>query len=156
MTRPLARTEDLLSEEVSGECVIYDRRRRKAHNLNSTLTWIWHRCDGQSSIAEIASAFEGQFDVRDGLSAVVTGLKQLEACSLLESQLEAAEFAHAVSVSRRSVVAGGSILLPALVSVLAPTPAAAKSKPDDSGGDPGHGDPGQGDPGNGKHKGRGW
>jgi hypothetical protein len=132
MTRPLARTEDILSEEVSGECVLYDRRRKKAHNLNSTLTWIWQKCDGQSSIEEISAAFEQQFVVTNGLSTVLNGLKQLEACNLLESPIDVAEFAPAtVPLSRRSVVAAGSVLFPALVSVLAPTPAAAKSKPDD-------------------------
>jgi len=35
------------------------------------------------------------------------------------------------AISRRAVVAGGSVLMPLVVSILAPTPAAAKSKEKD-------------------------
>jgi hypothetical protein len=126
---PAVRTDDLICEEVSGECVIYDGRQKKAHHLNSTLTWIWHRCDGTSSIDTLASAFEKQFNVANGLHVVMSGLEQLETRELLETPLEIPEalVAERAAVSRRSVMVGGSVLMPLVVSMLAPTAEAAKS-----------------------------
>jgi hypothetical protein len=55
--QPARRKDELISEELSGECVIYDQRRKKAHHLNSTLTWIWHRCDGNTRVKSSIERF---------------------------------------------------------------------------------------------------
>ena len=127
--RPIVRTDQLVCEDVSEECVIYDAREKKAHHLNSTLTWIWRRCDGNTTIEALADSFAQEFNVTDGLPVLITGLEQLEARELLDNPVDlnllAAEQA---AISRRAVVAGGSVLMPLVVSILAPTPAAAKSK----------------------------
>lgn len=130
---PAVRKDQLLCEDLSEECVIYDGRQTKAHHFNSTLTWIWRRCDGNTSIESLASDFEQQFNVTNGLPVVLTGLQQLDARDLLQSPLDINEVmaAEATAVSRRSVVAGGSVLMPLVFSILAPTPAAAKSKEKD-------------------------
>jgi hypothetical protein len=127
---PAVRKDQLICEDVSEECVIYDGRQTKAHHLNSTLTWIWRRCDGNTSIESLASAFEQQFNVTNGFPVVLTGLQQLDARDLLEKPLDINDVmaAEATAVSRRAVVAGGSVLMPLVFSILAPTPAAAKSK----------------------------
>jgi hypothetical protein len=77
----------------------------------------------------MATAFNEEFSVADGRQIVLTGLQKLEASQLLENQLEIGEIVATAStlVSRRSVVAGGPVLMPLMVSILAPTPAAAKS-----------------------------
>jgi hypothetical protein len=126
---PVVRTNHLICEELSGECVVYDGRNKRAHHLNSTLTWIWHRCDGNTSIEALAAAFETQFNVTNGLHVLMTGLEQLEARDLLETPLDIPDsvIAERAAVSRRSVVVGGSVLMPLVVSILAPTPAAASS-----------------------------
>ena len=131
--RPIVRTDQLICEDVSGECVIYDARQKTAHHLNSTLTWIWYGCDGSTTIEQLAAAFEQQFHVTNGVDAVLTGLEQLESRKLLEHRIEipAAMVAENSSVSRRAVVVGGSVLMPVIASILAPTPAAAKSKEKD-------------------------
>ena len=130
--QPRRRTDQLIAEDIRGECVIYDERQKKAHHLNATLAWIWHRCDGNTSLEAMAAAFERQFDVVDGLDIVTPAVKQLEACELLEAPIDLPELATGATpeISRRAAVAGGSILLPALVSMIAPTPAAAKSQPE--------------------------
>ncbi|MBV8828152.1 MAG: PqqD family protein [Acidobacteriaceae bacterium] len=147
--QPLARTDRLITEELSGECVVYDGLRKKAHTLNSSLTWIWRRCDGQSSVEEMAAAFDREFDSDEGMKIVASGLKQLAACGLLEHDLHLPETSSASTggLSRRSVVTAGSVLLPAVMSITVPTPSAAKSKPDN-----GNGKGGDGGNGNGHHK----
>ena len=87
MEKPLRRKDQLIAEELSGECVIYDSRQKKAHHLNPTLTWIWHRCDGSTSIDAIAAAFEKHFDTGNGIEIVLSGLDQLQSCQLLETPI---------------------------------------------------------------------
>jgi hypothetical protein len=126
--QPARRRDQLISEEVSGECVIYDQRKKKAHHLNSTLTWIWHRCDGNTPVKALSSAFKQEFDASNSLDILFTGLKQLQSRQLLETPVNLPEIAtSAKSISRRAMVAAGSALMPAIVSILAPTPAAASS-----------------------------
>ncbi len=130
MIEPLARKIDLLSEEVSGERVIYDIRRKKAHQLNSTLTWIWNSCDGHTSVERMTEGFEHRFGVANSRDILIEGLKQLESCELLDVPTELPDVqASEPSMTRRSVMAS-AILMPAVVSIIAPTPADAKSKPD--------------------------
>ena len=130
--RPMVRTDQLVCEDVSEECVIYDAREKKAHHLNSTVTWIWQKCDGNTNVEALACSFERQFNVTDGLPVLITGLEQLEARDLLDNPVDLNLLAsEQAAISRRAVVAGGSVLMPLVVSILAPTPAAAKSKDKD-------------------------
>jgi coenzyme PQQ synthesis protein D (PqqD) len=130
--RPIVRTDQLVCEDVSGECVIYDAREKKAHHLNSTLTWIWRRCDGNTTIEALADNFERQFNITDGLPVLITGLEQLEARDLLDNPVDLNLLtAEQVAINRRAVIVGGSVLMPLVVSILAPTPAAAKSEDKD-------------------------
>jgi hypothetical protein len=41
--------------ELDGEAVIYDRRARVLHHLNSGATLVYRACDGRSTIAELAA-----------------------------------------------------------------------------------------------------
>jgi len=127
--QPARRRDQLISEDVSGECVIYDQRKKKAHHLNSTLTWIWRRCDGNTRVKALSSAFEQEFDASNSLDILFTGLKQLQSRQLLETPVTLPEVATSgkAAISRRAMVAAGSALMPAIVSILAPTPAAASS-----------------------------
>jgi hypothetical protein len=122
----------VISEELAGECVLYDGVRKKAHSLNPTLTWIWRRCDGQASIEEMADAFEQQFHVENGLEVVLSGLRLMQSYDLLEDLEDMRNLldANELGMNRRTVIAAGSALLPAMISVMAPTAAAAKSKPE--------------------------
>jgi hypothetical protein len=130
--RPLVRTNQLVCEDVSEECVIYDAREKRAHHLNSTSTWIWRRCDGNTTIEALADSLAQEFNVTDGLPVLVTGLEQLETRELLDNPVDFNLLAvEQAAISRRAVVAGGSVLMPLVVSILAPTPAAAKSKEKD-------------------------
>ena len=149
--RPLVRPDHLISEEVSGEYVVYDSLHKKAHHLNSTLTWIWKRCDGSTSVEALAAQFEQQFNATNSLDIVLTGLAQLESRELLQAAINIppAAIAQQNAVSRRAVVVGGSVLMPAIVSILAPTAQAAKSGKDN----PGKGK-GKDNPGRGKGKGK--
>jgi hypothetical protein len=131
--KPLARRDQLIIEDLVGECVVYDSKNKKAHNLNATLTWIWRQCDGSTDLEEIAMRFEREFGYPDSFDIVLSGIEQLQAAELLVSTVADAALPASSTgpgISRRSVVVAGSALVPSITSILVPTAAAAKSKPD--------------------------
>lgn len=56
---PKARSEALITKEVDGELLVYDRTRDKAHCLNESAAAIWKLCDGRTTPAEIARKLGG-------------------------------------------------------------------------------------------------
>lgn len=130
--KPLARRDQLIVEDLLGECIVYDSNHKKAHSLNSTLTWIWHHCDGSTDVEEIALQFEKEFGCADSLDVVLSGIQQLESANLLVStpREDTLSIPPGPVMSRRAVVAASSAVLPVIASILVPTAAAAKSKPD--------------------------
>jgi hypothetical protein len=72
---------------VEGETVILDRPGGLIHQLNRTASYIWDRCDGQSTLVEIGQQLVEAFDVdaktaADDVAAIVGQLRRL---NLLES-----------------------------------------------------------------------
>ena len=127
--KPLARKNQLVVEELVNECVVYDCNQKKGHSLNPTVTWIWRHCDGATDVTEMASQLERKFHCADALDVVSSAIQQLDAADLL--QVNPLEDKSRESVmSRRSVVAAGSALMPGITSILVPTTAMARSKPD--------------------------
>ncbi|PYS79821.1 MAG: hypothetical protein DMF70_12375, partial [Acidobacteria bacterium] len=53
-TKPLARKEGLVIQELPDEVLVYDLDRDRAHCLNETAAFVWQRCDGRTSTVEIA------------------------------------------------------------------------------------------------------
>src|SRR5260370_265842 len=53
-TKPLARKEGLVIQELPVEVLVYDLDRDRAHCLNQTAAFVWQRCDGRTSTVEIA------------------------------------------------------------------------------------------------------
>lgn len=124
------RHNDLLSEQLEGQHVIYDAANQTVHGLNSTLSWVWSRCDGSRTVEDLIAAMQGETGLDDTRSLVTSGLKQLAEANLLEPEsvdLNALRTESCVVSRRAAVAAGVSIAVPVMSSVLAPTPAAAKS-----------------------------
>jgi len=59
--RPLRRS-DVKVRVVEGETVVLDRKGKLIHQLNQTASYIWHRCDGESSVADIANEVGQAFE----------------------------------------------------------------------------------------------
>jgi hypothetical protein len=51
---PKARSEGIITKEVEGELLIYDRSRDRAHCLNQTAAAVWKLCNGRTSVIEIS------------------------------------------------------------------------------------------------------
>ena len=72
---------------VEGETLVLDRQESQIHQLNQTASYIWDRCDGKSTVAEIAKQLAEVFDI-DSMTApkdVATIIRQLQRLNLLES-----------------------------------------------------------------------
>jgi hypothetical protein len=140
----------VLLRELPDELIVYDLRRHRAHCLNRAAARVFRSADGTRTVAEIAEGLEGEPQAREAV--VRLALDQLAAAGLLvtvagppadasdplvpqagdATGFEAATRVEAVPArSRREVLqsvgTGVALLLPAVVSVLAPTPADAAS-----------------------------
>lgn len=49
-------------KEIDGQTLVLDRSRDKLHELNTTASYIWHCCDGKTTVAEIVAATAREFD----------------------------------------------------------------------------------------------
>lgn len=81
------RRVDVNVRMVDGEVVVLDRQSDLIHQLNHTASYIWDRCDGQSTVAEIANQLAAAFHVHadTAVQDVATTIRQLHSLGLLES-----------------------------------------------------------------------
>jgi PqqD family protein of HPr-rel-A system len=67
--------------------VVLDKHGGKVHQLNTTASYVWGRCDGQQTEAEIADDLAAEFDVEPAkaVSDVGAVIGQFRELGLLES-----------------------------------------------------------------------
>jgi len=144
--KPLARKDDLVVEALESEIVVYDKKSHRARCLDPTLAFVWQNCDGKTGIEELAQRVARQFALPADAAIVLFALEELEKAELLQQRPGNASTPVAPSrreLARRLAFAGASAaaLLPVLTSIVAPTPAMARSGEcyiDRSGRDGGH------------------
>jgi len=124
---PLARKQGLVVKEVSGEVLVYDLDRDKAHCLNETAALVWKYCDGHTSVARIAKSLEKDLHAPVDQKVVWYALLQLGKDHLLEERLVAP--AIMAGMNRRDMIRALSlaavVAVPLVTSIVAPTPAQA-------------------------------
>ena len=125
--KPEKRREGLVVTELQGEVLVYDLERHRAHCLNPTAATVFRRCDGRTTVRQIAAELHANGSRRASEAAVWLALERLDKAHLLEVPLLASSDATVLSrreLIRRAAVLSG-LLLPAVTSVIAPTPAEA-------------------------------
>ncbi len=128
---PRARQDELVVEELPDETLVYDLKRHKARCLNRTAALVWRRCDGQTTVAEMATMLENELEIPADESVVWMALDRLGKAHLLSEPVTLP--ADRAQYSRREVlrtlrrVAGISLLLPVIESIFAPRAAAQAS-----------------------------
>jgi hypothetical protein len=122
--RPVQRQSDLSVRQLGDELLIYDGTNKVAHCLNETTALIWSRCDGQTTMEELAAGLP--LDAEAARAVVLDALDQLHQAQLLAAVPAAVT---ASSLSRRQVLArvGLGIALPTVLTVMAPSAAQAGS-----------------------------
>ena len=124
---PEARREGILVQELSGEVLVYDRERNKAHCLNSTAALVWEYCDGKTSVTGIARAIEGRINKPVDEDLIWLGVEQLSKSNLLSER--PALPIHKSGLTRRELMkrigVAAAVALPVVTSIIAPTAAQA-------------------------------
>lgn len=134
---PKARTEQLLLQEVGDELVVYDQQRHRAHRLNGAAALVWRHCDGRTGVADLAALLHGESNVPADEELVRLALDQLARAHLLQD--DSTRPTDAARISRRQVLrklgrtAAVALLVPTVMTILAPTPARAQSPGGDEG-----------------------
>jgi len=123
--RPLARSTDLIIEELGAEILVYDTDRDRAHSLSPEAAKVWRACDGETSAEELSSSLE--LDP----NTVARALDELSGCDLLEEPPTLAPVAEGSTRREATIklakVGAAVAAAPLIVSVAAPTAAMAVS-----------------------------
>jgi hypothetical protein len=118
----------LITKEVAGELIVYDRESDRVHCLNSTAAFVWNHCDGRTSVATMAQLLEAETKEPVEQEFVLYALAQLNKSKLLEDSY--AGIGPNQGLSRRTVMRLGvatALSLPLISSIVAPTAAQAAS-----------------------------
>lgn len=120
---PRARKNDLVTQELDAEILIYDFKINKAFNLNETLKIIYEACDGKTSFAELKAKHKFTDDF------IFLALDELSRENLLEQ--DQPYQSSLAGLSRREAVRkigfASMIALPVISSIVAPTAAQSAS-----------------------------
>lgn len=119
---PEARKKGLVVQELSGEVLVFDRERNKAHCLNQTAALVWNHCDGKTSVEQIARAIEKEIKAPVAEDVIWLGVDQLSKTHLLQERAKVPE--DRSGISRREVMKriglATAVALPAVTSIVAP------------------------------------
>lgn len=124
-TLPRSRQDGIIVRELEEETLIYDRQRDKAHCLNKTAGFVWQHCDGRTRVATVARLLAAQEQTPVDETVILLALDQLAERHLL---VDSSSRLFGANVSRRKLVlkyAPAALVLPVILSITAPTAAAA-------------------------------
>jgi hypothetical protein len=126
---PAARLNDLVMTESGDEVLVYDQTVQHIHHLNHVAATVWQLCDGQRGVGEIAAAATSGMSAEVSGDAVKLALRQLDDAKLLDgtlaSELRGAQHSRRVFMRRAAMV--GAAAVPAVISIAAPSAAAAQT-----------------------------
>jgi len=131
--RPKRREENLIVREVGDEVIVYDQDRHKAHCLNAEAAAIWNACNGNRDGRAILECVHGGVIADEHRVAYLVGLRELQKNHLLDRVEEGSEIRTLGRTSRRELLArvgkaaAVTLALPAVMSIVSPTPAEADS-----------------------------
>ena len=128
MNLPHARRADIIVEELSEETLIYDLLTHRAHSLNPTAAIVWRCCDGRTDTGDIAGALSARFGTPIGEEVVQLALRRLDSAGLLVNFAPPTSTIDRRQVLKKLALAGSlTFALPAIHSIVAPTPAQAQT-----------------------------
>ena len=124
--KPIARKQGLVIQELPDEVLVYDLDRDRAHCLNQTAAFVWQRCNGRNTTAQIARTLGQQFDCTVDEKVVWLALDQLGRNHLLDRQpILPAQMGMNRRAMVRALGLAAVVAVPVVTSIVAPTPAQA-------------------------------
>ncbi len=131
MQQPRARSEQLVIQELTGELLVYDLDRHKASCLNATAAGVWKKCDGERTVAQIASELSSEWKMPVTEEVVWLTIDKLGKAQLLKERIEAPVSVPADAIPRREMMrrmkVASLVAAPLIASILAPTALASAS-----------------------------
>ena len=131
MNLPQARSKNLLVEELAEETLVYDLETNKASSLNPTAAMVWRHCDGKTDSAEVARLVAARFNAPESEDLVTLAVGRLAKAGLLEgaalSNVDTSGITRRAVMKKLALTGGLALLLPAIHSIVAPTPAEAQT-----------------------------
>ncbi len=118
--RPVARSDELIVEELDGQVLIYDQRTDEAHCLSPAAGRVWRACDGKTSREQLATQLGLEADT------VKQAIDELEACGLLAG-IANPGVTRREATTRFVKVGAAAAAAPLIYSIVGPSPAAAQS-----------------------------
>lgn len=119
--KPLARTDNLVIQDLPDEVLVYDLNTNKAHCLNQSAMLVWKACNGDKTVSEISELFSKQTGNSVDENFIWLAIDQLSEKNLLENGVKPVFTAE----SRRSVIKkigmAAVVALPVVASLTAPT-----------------------------------
>lgn len=130
--KPLARTSNMLTEELDDELLVYDESQQTASRLNRTAALVWRGADGQRTVTDLVELLHGELGELADEDLVMVTLDRLEEQGLIESGYvrrdpDVARMSRRRFIRRVGVVGSAALALPVVQGIVAPTPAAAAS-----------------------------
>ena len=126
---PRARDRDLVIQEVEDETLVYDLRDDKAYCLNTTASLVWSYCDGKTSAGEVVSALEQELGPPVDEELVRLALRRLDRAHLLQDRLKLPDIIGRITrrefLRKAGIAVAAGVLLPTVISIVAPTAAQA-------------------------------
>ena len=123
-TLPRARNEQLVIQALPEETLVYDLKRHKAHCLNKTAAFVWQHCDGQTTTSEMAEKLSTTFQLPADEKIVWLALGDLEKANLLQGSVARDNGfipGRRAALKRIGLVGASAVLIPTIVSIVAPT-----------------------------------
>ncbi len=125
---PRSRKNDIVTQDIKDEMMIYDLNTNKAFHLNQTSAFVWSACDGNNSVSQIAQQLSIELKTFVSEDFIWLTLNELIKMNLLESDKFTKTFTR---FNRREMVkrigTASMIALPVVSSLVAPTSADAQS-----------------------------
>ncbi len=81
--KPIARKNDLVIREETGELFIQDLQTKNDFHLTPTSAYVWRKCDGSRETREIAAEMQAEIGVPVSERLVSFALDQLSSQSLI-------------------------------------------------------------------------
>jgi hypothetical protein len=121
---PVARDEGLLVEHVADETVVYDSKTKAAHCLSPVASIVFARCDGRTTVEELAAVATERLGEPVDPPLVVDALAQLEERELLAVSPRLTPSGDGLSrrqmIHRSAAAAAGVAAVPLITSITAP------------------------------------
>lgn len=128
---PRARKAGLVTRNLRDEVLVYDLDRHTASCLNRAAALVWDSCNGETTVPDLVAKLQAELGAEVDERAVWLALDRLDEAHLLEGEAPAP--LGEPSPSRREWLRGlgglgvRAALLPAVVTIVAPTVADARS-----------------------------